>query len=141
MSDLPWLPGVVREFLMGQSTFTALIPAARVVFKAPSSVITPYVRIQVPNPGPLSGDGVAWKPLVQVDAYCPAGTVDAEKIVWDLAAAAGSALGRARNVLNGTVAWSGRWTDGPIPDEDTSRGTASPLARAVIRAVLTLHAH
>lgn len=141
MSELPWLPGVVRAFLMGQSNFTALISGARVVFKAPSDVTTTYFRIQVPNPGPMSGDGVAYKPLVQCDAFCPATNPEAEKIVWDLAAAASWALGRARNVVNGTVSFSGRHIDGPIPDVDVSRGAASPLARAIVRAELTLHAH
>lgn len=126
---------------MGQSNFTALIAANRVVFKGPSDVTTPYFRIQVPSPGPMSGDGVAYRPLVQLDAYCPMTDPEAEKIVWDLAAAASWALGRARNVVDGTVSFSGRHIDGPIPDVDTSRGTASPLARAVVRAELTLHAH
>lgn len=141
MSELPWLPGVVRAFLMGQSNFTSLIPANRVVFKSPSDVTSTFFRIQVPSPGTMSGDGVAYRPLVQCDAFCPATTVDAEKIVWDLAATVAWALGRARNVINGTVSFSGRHIDGPIPDTDTSRGTGSPLARAIVRAELTLHAH
>jgi hypothetical protein len=140
MSELPWLPGVVRAFLMGQSNFTTLIPASRVVFKAPADVTTAFVRIQVPNSAPMSGDGVAWRPLVQVDAYCPATIQDAEKIVWDLVAAAAWSIGRARNVINGGLSFSGRHLDGPIADVDISRGEGSPLSRAVIRAELTLHA-
>jgi hypothetical protein len=140
MSELPWLPSVVRAFLMGQPNFTGLIVGARVVYKAPPDVTTPYVRIQVPNAAPMSGDSVAFRPLVQVDAYCPAGATNADKTVWDLVSAASWSLSRARNVVAGSLSWSGRHLDGPIPDIDKSRGDSSPLTRAVIRAELTLHA-
>lgn len=138
-APLPWMPAVVREFLGDQGTFLAVLAIDRLVFKAPADVTTPYARIQVPSPGPMTGDGVAWRPLVQVDAYCPASNPDAENIVWDIVSKAAVLLGRARNIVNGTLSWSGRHIDGPIPGTDTTRGEATPLARAVIRAELTLH--
>lgn len=139
-SPLPWLPGVVRQFLADQATFLALLPLERIVFKGPPDVTTAYGRIQAPSAGPMSGDGVAWRPLVQVDAYCPMSIPDADMIVWNIVAAAGTLLGRARNVITDGLSWSGRLTDGPIPGTDTSRGEDAPMARALIRAELTLHA-
>jgi hypothetical protein len=139
-APLPWLPGVVRAFLADQATFVALVPLDRLVFKAPTDVTTPYARIQVPSPGPMSGDGVAWRPLVQVDAFYPKSNPDADDTVWNIVAAAAVLLGRARNIITGSVAWSGRHLDGPIPGTDTSRGESAPMARALIRAELTLHA-
>lgn len=139
-APLPWLPGVVREFLADQSGFLALLPVERLVFRGPADVTTAYARIQVPSSGPMSGDGVAWRPLVQVDAYCPMSNPDADMTVWDIVSAAGTLLGRARNVLTAGLSWSGRLTDGPIPGVDTSRGDDAPMARALIRAELTLHA-
>jgi hypothetical protein len=139
-APLPWMPGVVRAFLVDQPTFVELLPLDRLVFKAPANVVDPYGRIQVPSPGPMSGDGVAWRPLVQIDAYCPMTNPDAADITWNIVAAAAVLLGRARNITQGNLSWSGRHIDGPIPGDDRSRGEDSPLARAFIRAELTVHA-
>lgn len=139
-APLPWLPAVVRRFLVAQAVCTDQLEPARWVFRGPADVTTAYARIQCPNPSPISGDGVAWKPLVQVDAFCPMTVQDAEDVVWRIAAAAGAVLGRARNIVDDALSWSGRHTDGPIPDVDTSRGESTPLARALIRAELTVHA-
>lgn len=137
---LPWMPAAVRDLLMSDATFTTLIPADRVVFKAPPTVTEPFVVIQVPNAAPSTGDGVGWKPMVQVDAFTPAGDNGAAETVWNLTAAAARILGRARNISYSGVTYSGRHFDGPRPDVDTSRGTSSPLARATVRAELVLHA-
>lgn len=139
-APLPWLPGVVREFLADQPSFLALLSLERLVFKAPTDVTTVYGRIQVPSSGPMSGDGVGWRPLVQVDALCPMTDPDADMIVWNIVSAAGTLIGRARNVVTSGLSWSGRLVDGPIPGTDTSRGEDAPMARALVRAELTVHA-
>lgn len=139
-APLPPLGDVVRRYLAAQASFLALLPLDRLLFRGPADVTTTYAKIQVPNPAPISGDGVAWKPLVQVDAFCPETVTDADVQVWNIVAMAGLLLGRARNIIDGTLSWSGRHTDGPIADVDTSRGESTPLARALIRAELTVHA-
>lgn len=137
---LPWMPAAIRALLLSDSSFTVLIHPSRLVFKAPPTVTTPFVVIQVPNAAPSTGDGVGWKPMVQVDAYTPASEADAAETVWNLAATAARVLGRARNISYSGITYSGRHFDGPRPDVDTSRGTSSPLARATVRAELVLHA-
>jgi hypothetical protein len=116
----------------------AAIPT-RVVFEAPPDVTTPFVIIQVPGGFSLSGDGVAWSPLIQVDGYCAITYPDARKQVWTLAAEAARILGRARNITFETMSYSARLVDGPLEDVDLSRGTANPLRRALIRAALAVH--
>lgn len=136
--SLPWVPGAVRAVLLADATFSGLIGAPRVLFEAPPSVTTSFVIIQAPGGFSLSGDGVAWSPLVQVDAYSPI-TPDARKDVWTLVATAAQVLGRARNIGYESMFYSGRIVDGPLEGVDTSRGTANPLRRALIRAELKAH--
>lgn len=133
------MPAAARQLLLATTPFAGLLAADRVVFKSPPKVTSPFCRLQVPSAGPRSGDGVMWEPLLQADFYAPA-TGDAEKVVWDLAAAAADVFGHARNVTFENVTYSGRMLDGPIPSVDTSRGESEVLARAVIRAELRLHA-
>ena len=133
------MPKVARELLLSASSFAVLLPAGRLVFKAPTDVTTPFAVIQAPGGVSLSGDDVVWSPLVQFDAYCPLTDPAAQEIAWDLAAAAAAVLGRARNVAFENVSYSGRLVDGPIPDVDTSRGESAALARTLIRAELTVH--
>lgn len=136
---LPWMPEVIRHLLLSRSPFIDLIAASRVGFTAPADVTTEFVIIQAPGGASLSGDDVAWSPLVQVDGYWPASDPAAAKKAWDLAAGAATVLGRARNLSYANVTYSARLTDGPIPDVDTSRGPSSILHRALIRAELRLH--
>jgi hypothetical protein len=124
--------------LLADATFAGLIQPARVGFEAPSDVTTAFVVIQAPGGISLSGDGVAWSPLVQVDGYCPISS-NARKLVWQLAAEAARILGRTRNVAYESMSYSGRIVDGPLEGVDTSRGTASPLRRCMIRAELKAH--
>lgn len=100
MTLLPSMRHVARDFLLSQAVFTALIDADRVGFKAPADVTTKFVVIQVPGNNSMSGDNVAWSPLIQVDGYCPATRPDADDVTWDLVAAAAEAFGRARNILS-----------------------------------------
>jgi hypothetical protein len=138
--SLPWVPGAVRAILLADPVFTGLIPQpARVGFESPSDVTTPFVVIQAPGGFSLSGDGVAWSPLIQVDGYAPNTYADARRLVWRLASEAARILGRSRNVVYETMSYSGRIVDGPLEGVDTSRGTASPLRRCLIRAELKAH--
>jgi hypothetical protein len=138
--SLPWIPGAARVILLADPVFAGLVPQAeRVGFESPLDVTSPFVVIQAPGNFSLSGDGVAWSPLVQVDGYAPKSYPDARRLVWRIAAEAGRVLGRARNVTFENMSYSGRVTDGPLEDVDTSRGTASPLRRCLIRAELKAH--
>lgn len=141
MAPLPWIPDVIRERLLEDSTFTLLIGPSRVGFQQPPDVAAPFVVIQAPGNIPISGDGVAWSPLVQVDGYCMASDPLARKITWDLVSAAAYVLGRTRNVTYQTISYSARITDGPMEGApDKSRGDSSVLIRSLIRAELTVHA-
>src|SRR4029079_16177050 len=137
---LPSMRKAVREFLLTQPVFNTLITADRVFYKAPPDVTTKYVRIQVPGNVALSGDDVAYLPLVQVDGCCPTSVDDAEDVAWDLVAAAASAFGQARSITYQTVVYGARVVDGPMSaPPDISRGDASPLARAVVRVEMRVH--
>lgn len=136
--SLPWVPGAIRALLLTDPVFSAI--PGRVVFDSPPDVTTPYVVIQAPGGFSLSGDGVAWSPLIQVDSYCAITYPDARKQVWHLVAEAARILGRARNISFETMSYSvQRIVDGPLEDVDISRGTANPLRRALIRATLAVH--
>lgn len=137
---LPSMRRAVRAFLLTQPVFSNLITPDRVVYKAPPDVTSKYVRIQIPGNISLSGDDVAWSPLVQVDGLCPANIEDADDIVWDLVAAAATAFGQARSVIYQNTVWRGRLIDGPLAaPPDISRGESSPLARALMRVELKVH--
>jgi hypothetical protein len=137
--SLPWVPEPIRNLLLADGTFAAMLQPDRVVFQAPPLAATPWAEILVPGNISLSGDGVAWSPLVQVNACCPPGFdhPNPKKLVWDIAARAAWVLGRARNLSFANMSYSGRHTDGPLPDVDKSRGDSAPILRAIIRAELT----
>jgi hypothetical protein len=136
--SLPWIPGAVRELLMADTTFATLVGNPdRVTFKNPPSVTTPWVEIRTAGNISISGDGVAWSPLIQVAACGPPGNPDLQENLWAIAARAAHVLGRARNVAYQDMTYSGRHTDGPLEDVDTSRGDSTPIFRAIVRAELT----
>lgn len=137
--SLPWIPGAIRGLLLADAVFSTAC-GARVSTILPSTV-TFCAQIRTPGNNSLSGDGVAFSPLVQVDGWCAPGItgVDPERKAWEIAAEAARVLGRARNVTYQNVSYSARLIDGPIPDVDTSRGDSSPLYRAIVRAVLAVH--
>lgn len=86
--------------------------------------------------------GGGYKPMVQIDGWCPPGvyaSLEASAVVWRIATRAKRVLELTRNVQFQTMHWSARPTDlGPLPP-DKSRGEANPLIRAMTRAVLTVH--
>lgn len=139
MAPLPSFRQPARNLLLSHPTFTAVIMAERLVFKQPADVTTKFAVIQVPGNSSLSGDNVAWSPLIQVDGYCPADDPAADDIAWDIAAAAAEVFGRARNIIVGAVSYSARVIDLLAASPDVSRGPATPLARALMRAELTVH--
>lgn len=139
MSPLPSMRHVARDLLLSQAVFSNLLPPERVVFKQPPDITSPFAVVQVPGNNALSGDNVAWSPLVQVDGYCPTDDPAAEDIAWDIAAAAAKVFGQARNVTAGSISYSSRVIDLLSASPDVSRGQAAPLARALMRAELTVH--
>lgn len=139
--SLPWLPGMFRALLMSDAAFLAVLPANRLVFKAPADVSTLFGRVQVLNANPIDGDLVGWRPHVQFDAFLPqAGT--SEQTVWRPAVEAMRVFRTATNIAYESVHYScHRITDGPISLPDTSRGDAQVLSRAIVRAQFTVTSH
>lgn len=138
---LPFVPGMIRAFLLADPAWTAAFPAPRTVTRAPASATTPFALVKAPPAVPVEASAGAWTPLVQVEAYAPAGAnPDPEVTAWQGAALAAALLSRARNVPYQNCWWSARVIDGPLPDVDISRGNANPLYRAIIRAELRVHA-
>lgn len=137
-APIPWIPPAIRALLLADSAFAAEC-GGRVSTRLPSTVAF-CAQIRVPGLNSLSGDGVAWSPLVQVDGWCSPDVagVDPEQKAWAIAAHAARILGRARNITYGTMTYSGRLIEGPIPDVDTSRGESTPLYRAIVRAELSV---
>lgn len=135
---LPRMDKAVRTLLLADTVFAAALgtPDRLVNGKAPPTVTTPWVEILIPGNVSISGDGVAFSPLAQVNACAPEGYLNAKDVVWDLASRAAWVLGRARNVVYLNAQYSGRHTDGPLTDTDTSRGESNPIVRAIVRAEL-----
>lgn len=139
---LPWIPPAIRGLLLADTAFSAAC-GGRCSTRAPADVTRPYATIQVPGGFPRDASAGMWTPLVQVDGWCAPGAAivgDPEEVVWRIAAAAAAALSRARNVAYQNIHFTARVTDGPLPDEDITRGAANPLYRALIRAELVIHA-
>lgn len=137
--SLPWIPGAVRQLLLADPVFNAAC-GGRLMTILPSG-LTFCAQLRLPGNNSISGDGVAFSPLVQVDGWCVPGIpgTDPEMKAWEIAAEAARVLGRARNVTYQTMSYSGRLIEGPLPDVDTSRGEDSPLYRAIVRAGLAVH--
>lgn len=136
---IPWIPGAVRQLLLADPAFVTAC-GNRLMTRL-SSTVTFCAQLRAPGLNSLSGDGVAWSPLVQVDGWCAPGIPDTDPEVkaWEIAAHAARVLGRARNVTYQNMTYSGRLIEGPIPDVDTSRGESTPLYRAIVRAELAVH--
>lgn len=87
------------------------------------------------------GGGV-YRPMVQVDGWCPSSGYESEEasvVVWRIASRANRVLKILRNRQYQTMHFSARATDlMPLP-ADTSRGDSTPMAHAMTRAILTIH--
>ncbi len=139
---LPWMHPAIRTLLLADTGF-ATACGGRCSTRAPSDVTRPYATIQFPGGFPADASAGVWTPLVQVDGWCAPGADiegDPEEVVWRIAAAAAAVLSRARNRAYLNVHFSARVTDGPLSDEDVTRGAANPLYRCLVRAELNIHA-
>lgn len=139
---LPWMPGAVRALLLADAEFTAAC-GGYCAATAPSTITGPFAQLRLVGNYPLAGN-VAFKPLVQVDGWAPASmtTTDPTGAAWRVAAEAARVLAEAANVTWRSVGYTARVVDGPMEGApDTSRGTATPLLRALVRAELTVHNH
>lgn len=140
---LPHVPSAMRSLLLADPAFKAACLERCTVKKAPLDVTKPFAVVQAPGNIPIDDRGWALKPLVQVNGWCPENwTADPDLTSWDIATAAMKVFAGARNVTyvdaRGSMTYSARLTDGPLPAEDTSRGTANPLQGYLIRVELTL---
>lgn len=139
---LPWIPPAIRALLLADNTFNQAC-GGRFSTRAPADATLPYATVQVSGSFPRDASAGVWSPLIQVDGWCaPNAQIDGdpEEIVWGIAVAAAAVLSRARNIAYQNVHYSARVTDGPLSDEDITRGSANPLYRALIRAELNIHA-
>lgn len=139
---LPNLFQPVADRLLADALFGSLVPG-RLGPGAPADVtLGPYAVLRV-SVSPLSGKGVAWRATAALHG-CTTGWVDdkhPDTVVWDIAAAAAAVFHRAANVVWQNLSYTARVTDGPLPmDPDTSRGEATPVYWAMVRADLTIHA-
>lgn len=138
-SELPWFYQAVKNRLAADAEFMASC-GGRLSERVPSSVTLPLATIQFPTSiGAMGGGG--YKPLVQIDGWCPPGvfdTLEASAVVWRIVSRAKRVLELTRNVEFETMHWSARPVDlMPLPP-DVSRGVANPLIRAMTRAILTV---
>jgi hypothetical protein len=139
-SDLPWFYQAVRNRLAEDADFMAAC-GSRLSERPPSSVTLPVATIQLPGSvGAMGGGG--YKPLVQIDAWCPPGVfsgLEASAVVWRIVSRAKRVLEVTRNEQFETMHWSARPVDLMSLPPDVSRGESNPLIRAMTRAVLTVH--
>lgn len=140
---LPHAPSAIRKLLLADAGFSTACGGRCTIRRAPTDVTSPFAVVQFPGGIPLDPHGWALKPLVQVNGWCPVTwTTDPDQATWDIVAAAMRVLGSAHYVTytdsRGSMTYKARITDGPVPADDTSRGTASPLLGYLVRAELTL---
>lgn len=135
---VPHVPTLIRARLLADPAF-AVLCGGRVSTRVPPNLTQPWVQVQVSGGFPVGGDPMLVSPFVQVDGWAPGkSTTDPEVVAWDLASAAAVVLSTSRPVTFRNVSWRGRWTDGPIPDVDNTRGADTLLYRATVRVELTL---
>ncbi|EOM78099.1 hypothetical protein DW322_11285 [Rhodococcus rhodnii] len=142
-APVPFAPGALREFLIGNPDFTVLVDAANVTTRElPDPLRSPCVTIRVP--GNVGVDPMLRRPMLVINAWVPPvkitkSPLDPDEEAWNIAALAGQLIGRARNVRFRESVWSGEWKTGPVvPDPDVKRGVDSPLYRAFIAVELKL---
>jgi hypothetical protein len=134
----PDYAAISRGILLADTVWASLVPADRAVLRrAPPSVTSLFVKIQA-SAQPVDGAGVMWRPRIQLDAFAPQDD-DSEDLVYAVADRAALVLGRVRNYVVDSVSIRGRHTDGPLLDVDTSRGDDTPLSRAFIACLFTVH--
>jgi hypothetical protein len=142
-SDLPWVPGAVRQVLLADTAFATACHHRLATTRAFSDVGLPFglLRVVVGSLQPLGGGG--YKVDVQLDAFClGAGYADEEPdpIVWRIANRGVRVLQQTKNQRYQTMHWSVSRIPfaGPL-DPDDSRGDDTVLYRAAARAELAIH--
>jgi hypothetical protein len=141
---LPYVPGAIRQLLLADSAFTAAVGGRCTVKKSPPDVTSPFAVVQIPGGAPLDEQGWVLQPLIQVNVWCPDSwaAADPDVVAWDGISAVRRVLQSARYVTysdtRGSMTYSARITDGPLPTEDTTRGDSTPLQGYLLRAELTL---
>lgn len=139
---IPWVPGAIRQLLLADAAFMTEC-GNRLSSRLPSPV-TYCARVRLAGNNSLSGDGVAWSPLVQVEGWCApevAGVADPEVKAWDIAAKAAVVIGRARNITYQNMTYTARIVEGPLDNVDKTRGESTPLYWALVRAELSAHTY
>lgn len=135
---MPYIAGTIRQWLLEQPEFTALLHGGSVTTRdLPDPLTRPHVLVAVV--GHNGPDPMLRRLMVQVTPWAPDAAVsgldeDPDVTVWNLAATAGELLGRAKNqILDDQHAWSAVWIDGPIQLYDTERGPDRPIFYAPVR--------
>lgn len=139
LAVLPYVPGMVRAFLLEDATFSELC-GGHCATRAPRDVTRPFARIQAPGGFPFDASAGAWSPTLQLDGWAaPAAGLDPEVAAWDIAVRGAALLSRVRNRPWQNAYWSvERIIDGPLPRLDESRGEDVPLYGAMVRAELRI---
>lgn len=141
---LPHILSGVRSLLLADVPFKTACHNTCTVKKAPPDVTKPFAVVQMPGSVPIDDRGWALRPLIQVNGWCPDdwAAADPDLVTWDMVIAAKKVFAAADYVTyedgRGKVTYTTRFTDGPLPTEDRSRGDASPLQGYLIRVELTL---
>jgi len=141
---LPHILSGVRALLLADLAFKTACHDRCTVKKAPPDVTTPFAVVQMPGSVPVDDRGWAIRPLIQVNCWCPDDWAEADPdlVTWDMVVAAKNVFKAADYVTyeddRGRMTYKARFTDGPLPTEDKSRGDASPLQGYLIRVELTL---
>lgn len=135
----PYAPAALRDFLIGQPEFTALVaPEFVSTTDIPDKITAPYVTLAaVSNFGQ---DPMFRKPLVQLDVWVPkwdtlGGDTSPDELAWNIGDLAGRLVGKAKiqKFRDTASSWRATWDEGPITDVDKERGPDLPLYRAICR--------
>jgi hypothetical protein len=70
---LPFVPGVIRAWLADKAQFTTLVPAGRIVTRAPVDVTAPFCLVRSAPALAIEPSAGVWAPLVQVEGFAPPG--------------------------------------------------------------------
>ena len=142
--NLPFLPGAVRAWLLGDTEFSAVC-GGRCSTIAPTDVSDPYAQIRVAGNYDIGQRNIGYRPMVEITGWAPAdlSAQDPALVTWSIAATAARVMETGRNVAWQSIHWSYRGLlTGPMSgDPNTSRGPSSALVRAFVLIELTVHNH
>lgn len=138
ISPMPYVPGAIRQLLLADETFQALLHGGKVTCReVPDPLTKPHVTVKaVGNQG---SDPMLRRLIVQITPWIPSRDVsgiqeDPDVTAWKLASHAGQLLGRAKNIIiDDAHAYSTNWLEGPVQLEDKTRGADRLIYYAPIR--------